>query len=163
MRHDGRHLAEARERRLLREPLFRGLARGDVRANRDVLIRLAVVVKEGHDRRVHPVKMPVLGAVSDLAVPDASVGDRHPQGADELLRVQSELMMRWSWPINSSRLYPRSRRNLSLTYVILPWTSVVATIARVVERPFQVGELGCSCGVNGTHRYTWTWPLPKFS
>ena len=41
VRDHGGHLAHARQRRLLGEPLLRGLARGDVGADRDVLVRLS--------------------------------------------------------------------------------------------------------------------------
>ena len=53
------------------------------------LIRLAVCIEEGNDRRVHPVVMSVLGPVAKLAVPDSPVGDRDPEVADEFWRVES--------------------------------------------------------------------------
>src|SRR5262249_21517856 len=38
-------------------------------------------------------------------------------------------MIRWSWPISSAREYFEISQNLSLTYVMRPDTSVVATMA----------------------------------
>ena len=87
VRDDRGHLAEARERRLLGEALLGGLARGDVGADGDVLVRLPAFVQERDDRRVHPVERAVLGAVADLAVPHAPAGDGAPQVPHELLRV----------------------------------------------------------------------------
>ena len=37
--------------------------------------------------------------------------------------------MRWSWPSNSSREYFEISQNLSLTYLMRPGTSVMATMA----------------------------------
>ena len=37
--------------------------------------------------------------------------------------------MRWSWPSSSSRGYLEISQNLSLAYLMMPLTSVIATIA----------------------------------
>ena len=52
--------------------LFEPFAMSDVRADGNVLLRLSGVVEEGDNRRVHPVKCAIPGAVPNLAVPDAS-------------------------------------------------------------------------------------------
>jgi hypothetical protein len=44
------------------------------------------------------------------------------------LGCQPELMMRWSCPSNSPRGYFEMAQNLSLTYVIFPRGSVMATM-----------------------------------
>ena len=87
VRDNRRHLPEPRERFLLLQPLLRSLPLGDLVADRHVLIGLAAFVEERNDRRIHPVDRAVLGAIPNLAAPDASVGDRDPQVPDELFRV----------------------------------------------------------------------------
>ena len=67
MRHDRRHLADPGERRLLCEPLFGGLAGGDVGADSNVLIRLSTVIEKRDDCGVDPVVASVLGAVAYFA------------------------------------------------------------------------------------------------
>ena len=79
--------AKLRERRLVAQPFFSGLARGDVVANREVLPRLALRGDERNDGRIDPVDRAVLGAVAQLAAPDLAVRDRVPQAADVVLRV----------------------------------------------------------------------------
>ena len=130
------HLAEACQRRLLAQLLLRPLAIGDVVADRHVLVRPAALVEERHDRRVHPVDRSVLGAVAQLAAPDAAVGDRVPQIADELLRVVAGVDDAMIRPSSSSRGYFEISTNLSLTKVISPLTFVVATIAAWLSAKF---------------------------
>jgi two-component system, NtrC family, response regulator AtoC len=84
---DGGNLSYPGERCLLRQLFLRCLPRGDVGANRNVLVRLSSPVEKRHDRRVHPVVMPILRPVPNLAVPDAPRCNRSPQVADELRRV----------------------------------------------------------------------------
>jgi len=81
----GCHLTHLRQGGLLDQCVLSGLASGDVGADRDVLIGFSAVVEEGYDRRVHPIEVTVLRAVSKLTVPHASIGDRVPQMFHELL------------------------------------------------------------------------------
>ncbi len=78
VRHDRRHLSDLCEGRLLDQRLFGRFARGDIGADGDVLVRFAALVEERHDRRVDPIEVTVLGAIADLAVPDAPVRNRAP-------------------------------------------------------------------------------------
>jgi hypothetical protein len=83
-----RLLAEARERGLLHQLLLGGLARGDVRADGDVLIRLPALVEERDDGRIDPIEVAVFRLVPNLAVPHLAVGNRHPEVAHELPGMQ---------------------------------------------------------------------------
>jgi len=60
---------------------------GDVRADGDVLARLAVLVQKRNDCCVHPVTRSVLGAIFYFSLPDFSACDGRPQIADEFLGV----------------------------------------------------------------------------
>lgn len=88
MRDDGRKLPKLCERSLIYEPLLGRLALCDVAADREVLPRLAGCVEERHDRRIHPVERAILGAIPDLAAPDAPLRNRAPQIAEELLGME---------------------------------------------------------------------------
>ena len=87
VRHDGRELPELRQRLLFPQPRLGDLALRDVAADRQVLPRLAAVVEERHDGRVDPVERAVLGAIAQLAAPDAALRNRAPELADFVLRV----------------------------------------------------------------------------
>ena len=55
--------------------------------NRDVLIRLLVLIDKRNDGGIDPVDAPVLGPIAEFALPDVSGGNRRPQIADEFFRV----------------------------------------------------------------------------
>jgi hypothetical protein len=48
---------------------------GDIRADRNVLTRLAILTGKRDDGRIHPVNPAIFGAVADLAPPHLAVGD----------------------------------------------------------------------------------------
>ena len=149
---DRRHLTDTGERRLLREPLFGGFARGDVGADGDVLVRPAALVEEGDDGRVDPVEVAVLRLVPDLAVPHPAVGDRHPQVAHELVGVQARVD---DPVVLAEELLAGIARNLTELVVDVgdPARHVGGRDdGGVVERPFQIGEL--DCGFDVSHLYT---------
>jgi hypothetical protein len=52
--------------------------------------------------------------------------------------------MRWSWPSSSPREYFEISQNLSLTNLIVPRVSVIATIADFLQREVDVGEIAGS-------------------
>ena len=79
MRHDGRELTELRQGLLFPQPRLGDLALRDVAADRQVLPRFAAVVEERHDGRIDPVERPVLGAIAQLATPDAALRNRAPE------------------------------------------------------------------------------------
>ncbi len=87
MRHHRRHLAQSRQRLLLEQFCFGPLALRNVEPDRHVLIRLPVRVQEGHDRRVYPIQVAILGTIPDFAVPDLPVRNDVPQLAKELFGV----------------------------------------------------------------------------
>jgi hypothetical protein len=58
------------------------------------------------------------------------------------------LRMRWFWPSSSSREYLLMAQNLSLTYVMVPCTSVVATIA-CWSRAYFCSRSSCSASRPG--------------
>ena len=61
------------------DALLLGLLAGrDIGADGDVLIGFSALVEKRDDRRVDPVEVAVLGAIPQLAVPHAAVGDGVP-------------------------------------------------------------------------------------
>lgn len=64
-------------------------ARGDVRANCDVLNGFPGGVQERENRRVHPVIGSVPGSIADFTVPDFALGDRAPKFGEEGLGMMS--------------------------------------------------------------------------
>ena len=72
---------------MLADALLIAFALGDLVANGDVLIRLALFIEERHDGRVHPIDRAVFRAVANLAAPDSPARNRRPEIAYELLRV----------------------------------------------------------------------------
>ena len=104
--------------------------------------------------------MTILGAVSKLAVPDVPIGDRYPQIADEVLRVQGGVDDAMVLP---DQLLPAVAGDLA--EFVVDVRDLACHVGRrhdrgMIERPFQIGEL--RCGLNLRHRYTWTWPPPEF-
>jgi hypothetical protein len=84
------------------------------------LARLSLLIQEWHDGRIHPLKGTVLRAVFDFPLPDAPRAIVLHRFRKNSGGWKPELMMRWSWPINSSREYLEIAQNLSLTKVIFP-------------------------------------------
>ena len=82
-----RHMLEGGGEQILALPQgrLRLLARGDVGADRHVLLGLPRFVDEGNDGRIDPVERAVLGAVANLAAPDFAAGDGAPQVAKKRL------------------------------------------------------------------------------
>ena len=71
------------------DALFQQLRFGDVGADGDVLLRLAVVTEERHDGRVDPVDLAALLAVAQFAVPHAAARDGPPHVAEHLRRMHA--------------------------------------------------------------------------
>ena len=67
------------------------LAFGDVGADGHVLARFALIIEEGHDGRIHPVKGAVLGLVLDFAMPDPALRDGRPKAAHEFFWVMARI------------------------------------------------------------------------
>ncbi len=89
MRDHGGHLSELHESRLLAQRRLGPLPLGDVVANRDVLMRPAIVPEKRDDGRIDPIQRAVLGAVADLSAPDMAVGDGAVHVFEELDGVQA--------------------------------------------------------------------------
>ncbi len=70
---------------------FHALAFGDVGTNGDVLRRQSIFVAEGDDGSVDPVKHPVSGAVTHLAMPYLARGNRFPHIAEQSGRILHRL------------------------------------------------------------------------
>ena len=64
---------------------------GDVVTNRHVLVGLPALVEKRNDRRIDPVNVSVLRAVSDFASPYLTTRNRCPQVAHELFRVVTRI------------------------------------------------------------------------
>ena len=66
---------------------FRLLALGDIRTNGDVLLRLSVLTEEGDDGSLHPVKVAILGLVTDFALPDSAAREGLIHRLEEAVRM----------------------------------------------------------------------------
>src|SRR5947209_952854 len=128
------------ERGLFAYALLGALALGDVVADGDVLVGLAAGVKERDDGRVHPVDRAVLGAVANLAAPDAARGNRRPKISDELLRVVGRVD---EAVILSDQLLARVLRDFAeLVVDVVDRAALIrdGDDGRLVERELQVGQ-----------------------
>src|SRR5688572_13659195 len=55
----------------------------NIRADRDILLRLPVAIEKREDRCVHPVNAFIFGAIANLPFPDFAAADRGPQIAEK--------------------------------------------------------------------------------
>src|SRR5690606_16375862 len=61
--------------------------RGDIRPDGYILIGLALFIQKRNNRRIHPINGLVFGSVLQLAFPNISASDGHPQISDKFFWV----------------------------------------------------------------------------